>query len=112
MFVKSWYSKLGTIAAFVTLVAFAGACSDDEGNGPNNTIPPGAGTLSGNITTSRTLHAETTYTITGYVKVQSGAVLTIPAGTRLVGDTAVVGSSLWILRGARIEANGTSASPI
>jgi hypothetical protein len=69
-------------------------------------------TLSGNITASRTLTADTVYVLSGFVKVQSGAVLTIEAGTKIVGDTSVAGSSLWILRGARIEANGSAAAPI
>jgi hypothetical protein len=71
-----------------------------------------ATTLSGNITTSRTLHNDTVYTLSGYVKVQSGAVLTVEPGTRIIGDTTVPGSSLWILRGARVEANGSAAQPI
>jgi hypothetical protein len=89
--------------------ALAG-CSDSTDSG--GTIPPGDGTLSGNIATNRTLAAETTYTISGFVKVQSGATLTIPAGTKLVGDTTVPGSSLWILRGAKLIAEGTASSPI
>jgi hypothetical protein len=68
--------------------------------------------IDANITQSRTLFADTVYTLKGYVKVQSGAVLTIEPGTRIVGDAATPGSSLWILRGARIEANGTAAEPI
>jgi hypothetical protein len=110
MLVTSKRARLTAIAAIAVLTV-VGACGDDEGNGPI-VIPPGAGTLSGNITTNRTLAAETTYTISGYVKVAAGAVLTIPAGTRLIGDTTVAGSSLWILRGARIEANGTATSPV
>ncbi|HSB54484.1 MAG TPA: fibronectin type III domain-containing protein, partial [Gemmatimonadales bacterium] len=69
-------------------------------------------TLTGNIAASRTLYKDTVYTLSGYVKVQSGAVLTIQAGTRIVGDSTVLGSSLWILRGARIDAQGTSTEPI
>lgn len=71
-----------------------------------------AATLSGNITSSRTLVADTVYTLSGFVKVQNGATLTIQAGTKLIGDTTVGGSSLWILRGAKIVANGTAAAPI
>jgi hypothetical protein len=71
-----------------------------------------AGTLTGTITASRTLYSDTVYTLKGYVKVQSGAILTIQAGTKIVGDAATPGSSLWILRGARIEANGTAQEPI
>lgn len=71
-----------------------------------------AASVSGNITANRTLYADTLYTLSGYVKVQSGATLTIQAGTRLVGDTATFGSSLWILRGAKIMAEGTANAPI
>ena len=100
-----------SLLVILTLACATASCEEDDGNGPI-VIPPGAGTLTGPITTSRTLAAETTYTISGYVKVASGATLTIPAGTRLIGDTTVAGSSLWILRGAQIQANGTAAAPI
>lgn len=68
--------------------------------------------LSGSITANRTLTADTNYIIRGFVYVNSGATITINPGTRLVGDSTAVGSALFILRGARIEANGTAASPI
>lgn len=71
-----------------------------------------AATISANIAASRTLYADTVYKLSGYVKVVSGAVLTIQPGTRIIGDTTVAGSSLWILRGAQIQAVGTAAQPI
>jgi hypothetical protein len=46
------------------------------------------------------------------VKVTSGATLTVEPGTRILGDTDVPGSSLWILRGASIAAEGTAQAPI
>lgn len=61
---------------------------------------------------TRTLNKDTTYVISGTVTVDSGAVLTIPAGTLLVGDTIARPSSLVIRRGARIIADGTAAAPI
>ena len=88
------------------------ACSDDNNDGNGPSPQPGAAVITGPITTDRTLSADTTYTLSGYVKVQSGATLHIPAGTVIVGDTTVVGSSLWILRGARIDAQGTASAPI
>jgi hypothetical protein len=99
------------------LLAAAGialaACSDDDNNGGGGPPPPpGEAVINQDITASRTLFADTTYTVSGYVKVANGAVLTIEPGTIIHGDTAVAGSSLWILRGARIEANGTAAQPI
>jgi hypothetical protein len=75
-------------------------------------VGPKARTLSGNITANTTLRSDTLYTLSGYVKVTNGATLTIEPGTRIVGDTLVPGSSLWILRGARIQAVGTADRPI
>ncbi|MGH8621483.1 MAG: hypothetical protein ACRET3_05025, partial [Burkholderiales bacterium] len=72
----------------------------------------GVATLNADIAANRTLHKDTLYVLSGYVKVVSGVTLTIQAGTTIVGDTATAGSSLWILRGARIIANGTAAEPI
>ena len=73
-----------------------------------------AATINANITANRTLYADTVYTLSGYVKVANGATLTIHAGTKVVGDTSQdkLGSSLWILRGARIQAIGTATDPI
>jgi hypothetical protein len=73
---------------------------------------PRVATLSGDITADRTLFADTVYTLQGYVKVTDGATLTIEAGTRIEGDVATPGSSLWILRGAQIDAEGTAEAPI
>ncbi|CAN5901762.1 hypothetical protein BH24GEM1_BH24GEM1_16080 [soil metagenome] len=78
------------------------------------TVSEGAkvATLSGSITADRTLFADTVYTIQGVVKVSNGAVLTIQPGTRLEGDSETAGSSLWILRGSQLDAEGSAAEPI
>jgi len=68
--------------------------------------------LSGSIDANRTLTADTNYVLRGFVYVNSGATLTIAPGTRIVGDTTALGSALFVLRGARINANGTAAAPI
>jgi hypothetical protein len=52
------------------------------------------------------------YRLVGFRKVANGATLTIDAGTRIVGDYDVTGSSLFVLRGARIVAVGTPTEPI
>lgn len=74
------------------------------------------GNASADITTdvsaSRTLYADTVYTLKGFIHVANAATLTIQPGTTIKGDFATVGSSLWILRGARIQAVGTADAPI
>lgn len=76
------------------------------------TPAPGAVTITGDILASRTLHKDTVYTLAGFVHVGNGATLTIQAGTKIVGSTTILGSSLFILRGATIIANGTADEPI
>lgn len=93
-------------AALVTLAA----CGSDSTSGPPPA--PGAAVLQGAISASRTLSSDTTYTLRGFVQVQPGATLTIQAGTKIVGDTTVPGSSLFILKGAQINAVGTATNPI
>jgi len=68
--------------------------------------------ISGSVAANRTLTADTNYVLRGFVYVNSGATLTINAGTRIVGDTTALGSALFVLRGARIVANGTETAPI
>jgi len=68
--------------------------------------------LTGSIAANRTMTPDTNYVLRGFVYVNSGATLTINAGTRIVGDTTALGSALFVLRGARIVANGTAAAPV
>ena len=98
---------LGVLALGVALVA---ACNDD--NNPTQVIPPGSADITTDIVASRTLYAETTYTLKGFIHVANGATLTIQPGTVIKGDFSTLGSSLFILRGAKIQAVGTADKPI
>ncbi len=80
----------------VTTLAFANAAAD----------------IAADITASRTLYADTAYTLKGFIHVANGATLTIQAGTKIMGDFNTIGSSLFILRGAKIQAVGTATHPI
>ena len=68
--------------------------------------------INADITANRTLYADTVYTLSGFVHVANGATLTIQPGTRIQGDYLVVGSSLFVMRGAKIQAVGTPELPI
>jgi hypothetical protein len=94
------------------VAAAAGGETSDFTNALPITTGVAAATLTGNVTASRTLTKDTVYTLSGFVKVQNGATLTVEAGTRIVGDVNTAGSSLWILRGAKLVAIGTAAEPI
>ena len=69
-------------------------------------------TISANITANRTLFADTTYTLQGFIQVANNATLTIQPGTKILGDFATTGSSLFITRGSKIDAQGTASNPI
>ena len=104
---SNWrFLSLALIAAGAVITA----CGENDD--PIGPIATGAATLSGDISTSRTLFAETTYTISGFVKVTDGATLTIRPGTVIRGAFNPVGSSLFVLRGARIDAQGTVDRPV
>ena len=64
------------------------------------------------ITTSTTWTKNNTYVLKGFIHVANAATLTIEAGTRIVGDFNTLGSSLFVLRGAKINAIGTATEPI
>lgn len=68
--------------------------------------------VNADITTNTTWTADKRYRLTGFIHVQNGATLTIQPGTIIEGDFNVVGSSLFITRGAKIDAQGTATSPI
>jgi hypothetical protein len=91
-----------------------GEKSDYSGEASATTGTPGpkVRTLSGFISSNTTLYADSLYILSGFVKVTNAATLTIQPGTTIVGDTLAPGSSLWVLRGSRIQAVGTAASPI
>jgi hypothetical protein len=105
--------RLPTLRAFGALLLASAtlvACNDDGGITGGGTT--GAAVISANITANRTLYADTVYTLQGFIQVTNGAVLNIQPGTVIQGDFATLGSSLFVTRGARINANGTAADPI
>ena len=103
-------SKFALLA--IASAAFA-ACSESDPLGPTDpVVPTGSSTITADITANRLFRAETTYTISGFVKVANGATLTIEPGTKIIGDFDVPGSSLFVLRGAKINAVGTADRPI
>ncbi|MDN5578545.1 hypothetical protein H0S70_07560 [Chryseobacterium manosquense] len=89
--------------------------ADINGNGQTNTGTTGAvlngtGTLTGTLT-QNTLVKKGNYTLEGIVKVPEGITLTIEAGATFTAKTSV-GSSLVVLQGGKILAEGTASEPI
>ncbi len=107
------FLRVPSLFAAAMIVAVAGGCADGDPLGPDNGgIEPGDVTITTDITGNRTFFADTTYTLSGFIKVANNATLTIQAGTKVIGDFEVPGSSLFVLRGAKIIAIGTAENPI
>ena len=86
--------------------------SDDgnTGGGTTDAVLSGTGTLTGTLT-QNTLVKKGTYALEGIVKVPQGITLTIEPGATFTAKTSV-GSSLVVLQGGKIIADGTATEPI
>ncbi len=108
--------RLLTIPFLVAGAALA-ACNSSSGGG--TTTPPGPTTaqLQGDILAVRTLSADTTYTVVGFLEVQPGARLVIPAGTIILSDPATKGTIVTLrcsgdLPSGQLIVQGTAAQPV
>ena len=71
--------------------------------------------LSGTLTSDRTLNAGVTYFLNGTYSVESGAKLTIPAGTTIVAELETGESTstyIVIQQGAEIDVQGSPSNPV
>ncbi|HJU89523.1 MAG TPA: hypothetical protein VJ672_09030 [Gemmatimonadaceae bacterium] len=101
-------SSLVRLTSLIALAAALTACIEVTAT-DDDFVAPGAADISTDITENRTFFAETTYTLTNYIHVQPGATLTIMPGTVIQGAR---GSALFVMRGARIVAEGRADAPI
>lgn len=110
---KTTFTKLFGILAISA--AFLTSCSSDDSGkeeGPTSTFVPNPLDFKGAINDGEViLDASVVYKLTGKIQVNSGATLTIPAGTRIegVGETA---SYIAVAQGGKINVNGTAANPV
>jgi hypothetical protein len=93
------------LVIFSSLIVAFSCKKDEEAPVVNSTNE-----LTGDLST-QTLNASKKYLLKGFVFVQSGQVLTIPAGTIIMGDKASKGT-LIINKGGKIVAEGTAEKPI
>ncbi|MBS7231787.1 hypothetical protein KHA90_12195 [Flavobacterium psychroterrae] len=107
-----------SILNFVTVIALSGglltSCSSDDNNTktPTSTFVADAANFKGTIADGEVvLDASKTYKLTGAIKVENGATLTIPAGTTIEG-TGGTASYIAIAQGGKINVNGTAAKPV
>ena len=87
------------------------SCKKDDNNDNNTQTGSKVVELKGEIKGNRTLTADSSYVLSGFVYVVDGAKLTIPAGTIIKGEKSTMGS-LIIEKGGMIDAQGTAEKPI
>lgn len=106
--------KVNTLYRYHVVTNRSGLKSIPSGEATVTTLGFGnaATDVTTDITANRTFFADTVYTLKGFIHVANGATLTIQPGTKIQGDFNTLGSSLWILRGAKIQAVGTADAPI
>ena len=68
--------------------------------------------LNGNLNANKTLNADTNYTLTGSYIVQDGVTLTIEAGTKISADKGGVDVYIAVLKGGKINIEGTAENPV
>jgi hypothetical protein len=102
--------KLLSLLGVSSLLIVSCSSSDDSSAPP---IPPAPTdtTLTGTLTENKTLTADKTWILNGYVYVPNGITLTIEAGTTIKSDL-VNKAALCIERGGKIQAAGTADKPI
>ena len=88
--------------------------NDDGSCAYRYTLKSGEQLVNGNITSNTTWTSDKVWILPNRVAVESGATLTIEAGTVIKGvaGTGANASALIIAQGAKIMANGTSSAPI
>ncbi|OAQ41586.1 hypothetical protein A5893_00265 [Pedobacter psychrophilus] len=94
--------------AFIGIAVLITSCKDDPAPTPEPIAPE---TITGNLTANKTLTADRVWVLNGYVRVMSGATLTVEPGTVVRGDKASK-AALIVERGGKLIANGTAAKPI
>ena len=106
--------KANTLYRYRVIATRGSAKSVPSGEATTTTLAFGSqpAVINTDVTSNRTLYADTAYTLSGFIHVANGATLTIQPGTIIKGDFNVLGSSLMIMRGAKIQAVGTAEAPI
>lgn len=103
---KKYFLNLMAAAMMVATATFV-SCDNSGNEAPD----PTGNTLSGSITETKVLDANTVYTITGPVIVEDGGVLDIPAGTTIKAQKGF-SNYILVLQGGKIYVRGTASQPV
>lgn len=71
-----------------------------------------SGMMEGNLDESYTLNSSTVYSLTSSFIIESGVTLTIPAGTNIQAVNGGTSVYIAVLKGGKIDIQGTESSPV
>jgi hypothetical protein len=109
---KSFLKLFGLLAMSAAVLTSCTKSEDDEPAAPSSTFVADANNFQGNINDGTvTLNAGLVYKLTGKIQVNDGAILTIPAGTRIEGINGT-SSYIAVAQGGKINVLGTAANPV
>lgn len=100
--------KLVFSIAFLSLVFTSCSSSDNDVVTPPTS---GTGEITGDVTASKT-YIKGTYTLSGTVRVKSGATLTFEAGSVITADVTNGTDALLVEKGGLLNIAGTAAEPV
>jgi len=97
-------------------------CSDQKMNGDETGVDCGGSctpcedtNLTGSLSENRALDAGKTYTLSTTFSIESGATLTIPAGTKIIANVEngdETSTYIVVQKGGKIDIQGTSSNPV
>ena len=114
---KSVLKLFGITALSIVASTFTGCDSDDPapiGGGNETEVIKSlkAGTMSGALEEDFTLDSSTLYNLTSSFTVTSGVTLTIPAGTKIQAAKGGTEVYIAVLKGGKININGSASNPV
>ena len=114
---KSVFKILNIVAFSIATLSLSNCGSDEPGiivTPPESEVIQNlqSGVMSGNLEENFTLSSSTIYNLSSSFIVQSGVTFTIPAGTRIQAANGGTSVYIAVLKGGKIDVQGTSSNPV
>lgn len=115
---KSIFKFLNVVAFSFVVISLATSCGSDEPpiiiEEPVSEVIKNLnfGVMNGSLNENFTLNASTIYNLNSSFIIESGATLTIPAGTTILASNGGTDVYIAVLKGGKIDVQGTESSPV
>tara|TARA_B110001450_G_scaffold54492_1_gene50962 strand:+ start:4820 stop:6784 length:1965 start_codon:yes stop_codon:yes gene_type:complete len=114
---KSIFKILKIVAFSMTTIALTNCGSEEPGiiiEEPSSEVVQNlnSGIMNGSLDEDFTLNSNTIYNLNSSFIIESGAMLTIPSGTRIQAQNGGTDVYIAVLKGGKIDIQGTESSPV